>query len=119
MDSEQELVDIGWRHLDMQKFYCLMPLGSMLIRTLIFPLGLIKTRLQSTAYNYKGGFDAVSTIVRTEGVRALYQGFLTNSLTVIVGPVYVTALELTKHHYLLLNERHQFVSNPWLSQHVV
>jgi len=61
----------------------------MIVCTIFQPVSLIQTRFQVTAkaavkaaqgsasslpYNYKGFMDALRTIVREEGVRALYQG---------------------------------------------
>jgi len=59
--------------------------AGLVSSTLTYPLDVVKTRLQvqdgwssTRTPQYRGTFDAVKTIVRTEGVRSLYSGLSVN-----------------------------------------
>jgi solute carrier family 25, member 44 len=112
------MADLKWNDLDKRKFYGLMPLGSMAIRALVYPLQLVKTRLQAQSL-YTGTWHAFKTIVGTEGVRALYRGFWTNSFGIVVGPVYITTLELARHRWEMINDEHKLVANLFIADKLV
>ena len=71
--------------MDKSKYYPLALVTGTLIRTTLYPLGLVKTRLQvqnkKTFYN--GTWDAFKKITRVEGMRGLYRGYWVNSLLII------------------------------------
>lgn len=76
---------IEWDQIDKRVFYLVSPAASLTTRATLFPAELVKTRLQIQGKNglYSGTWSAFSSIVRTEGVRGLYKGFLPNSLGVL------------------------------------
>eukprot|EP00494_Astrolonche_serrata_P023120 UN23377 len=65
---------------------------------------------------YKGLGHAFMTIIKTEGPRALYKGFLPSLLTLCTGPVYTTSFEISKLFYL---ENLTFLPYPYVSTHVL
>jgi hypothetical protein len=42
-------VDVEWEHVNKLKFYSLMPMGSFAVRFVVYPIQLVKTRLQVVA----------------------------------------------------------------------
>ncbi|XP_067942111.1 solute carrier family 25 member 44-like [Watersipora subatra] len=84
--------------MDKSKYYPLALVSGTLIRTTLYPLGLVKTRLQvqnkKTFYN--GTWDAFKKISRIEGVRGLYRGYWVNSLLVFPQMSYITVYEGTR-----------------------
>lgn len=56
-------------------------------QTLTYPLDVLRRRMQVTGmksmgYNYNGSFDAISSIIRQEGLRGLYKGIWPNLIKV-------------------------------------
>eukprot|EP00056_Hartaetosiga_gracilis_P000588 m.39138 g.39138 ORF g.39138 m.39138 type:complete len:345 (-) comp10268_c0_seq2:92-1126(-) len=90
---------IDWKHIDVPRFLVLAPTASVLTRVVLYPTQLIKTRLQVQKQHsfYNGPVDAFRKIVRYEGVRALYKGFLPNLINVGAGQLYITSYERIKH----------------------
>lgn len=90
--------DIDWRELDKRKYYVFGPTLFMGVRIVIYPATLIKTylQLQRADGEYKGVYDAFSKIIRNEGFRGLYRGFLPNALTVFAGQIYITIYEFSR-----------------------
>uniref|UniRef100_A0AC35TLW3 Mitochondrial carrier protein n=1 Tax=Rhabditophanes sp. KR3021 TaxID=114890 RepID=A0AC35TLW3_9BILA len=68
---------IEWEHLNLQKFYPFALMSSWSVRGLLYPMTVLKSRLQLQRQNtmYKGTFDAFRHIVKNEGFTALYRGF--------------------------------------------
>lgn len=63
----------------------------------IFPIDMIKTRLQASHGKYSGPLDCFRTIIRTEGgFRALYRGLVPN----LVGVTPEKAIKLAVNEYL-------------------
>ena len=89
---------IEWEHLDKRKFYVFGPTLFCGIRALLYPPNLIKTRLQVQKKRalYKGTFDAFRNIVKLEGIRGLYKGFLVSNFSVLSGQFYITTYELVR-----------------------
>lgn len=89
---------IEWEHLDKRKFYVIGPTLFVGIRALLYPPNLIKTRLQVQKKRalYKGTLDAFTSILKSEGVRGLYKGFLVSSFSVVSGQFYITTYELVR-----------------------
>lgn len=91
---------LHWHDIDKVKFFAFMPMGAVAIRAAVYPLSLVKTRMQADVPRgvqpYRGVTDAVRTIVRHEGPRALYKGFGVSLLNVAVGPVYLPVFEATR-----------------------
>ncbi|EGD81017.1 hypothetical protein PTSG_10960 [Salpingoeca rosetta] len=86
---------IDWEHIDKTRFYTLAPLAGILTRIILYPTTLVKTRLQVQKQRsfYNGTVDAFRKIIKYEGVRALYKGFMPNLLNVGAGQVYITSYE--------------------------
>ncbi|XP_006815419.1 solute carrier family 25 member 44-like isoform X1 [Saccoglossus kowalevskii] len=89
---------IEWDDMDKRKFYGFGFSIMMGIRAGIYPTILVKTRLQVQKHDtfYKGTWDAFKKIIRYEGMRGLYRGFMVNAFTVFSGQCYITTYELTR-----------------------
>lgn len=94
----EEVRHIEWEEMDKRKFYFFGPTLFLGIRALLYPANLVKTRLQVQRKNalYKGSFDTLVKVVRYEGIRGLYKGFLVSSFGLLAGQCYITTLELVK-----------------------
>ncbi|KAJ8967775.1 hypothetical protein NQ317_012928, partial [Molorchus minor] len=70
----------------------------------LYPLTLIKTRLQIQKHNdlYTGMFDAYGKIYRYEGFTGLYRGFWISSVQIVSGVFYISTYEGVRH---LLNKK--------------
>lgn len=79
--------NIEWDMMDKTKFFPLSMLSSFTVRCALYPLTLIKTRLQIQKHNdvYTGMFDAYGKILSTEGVTGLYRGFWISSVQIVSG----------------------------------
>uniref|UniRef100_A0A914EPP1 Mitochondrial carrier protein n=1 Tax=Acrobeloides nanus TaxID=290746 RepID=A0A914EPP1_9BILA len=75
--SDQKLHVIEWHHLNPWKFFPLLATGSMSIKFLVYPMDMVRSRLQLQEQNklYRGMFHAFMHIGKTEGLRAFYRGF--------------------------------------------
>ncbi|XP_023020963.1 solute carrier family 25 member 44 isoform X2 [Leptinotarsa decemlineata] len=95
---------IEWDMMDKTKFFPLSMLSSFSVRCALYPLTLIKTRLQIQKRNalYSGMFDAYGKIYRHEGFSGLYRGFWVSSVQIVTGVVYVSTYESVRH---VLNQR--------------
>lgn len=90
---------IEWEMLDKKKFFPLSMMSSFTVRCCLYPLTLIRTRLQVQHQNamYKGTFDAYKQISSTEGFRGLYRGFWISCFQVVSGVFYVSTYEGVRH----------------------
>lgn len=107
--EEIRVVELDMMHKP--KYYQLTATSGMLIRGILYPIGLIKTRLQIQMGRdvYKGMFDAMYKIPKTEGVAGLYRGFWFNSLHVIPSFCYITTYEHVRFYlndYTSINDSH-------------
>lgn len=91
--------EINWDKLDKTKFYVLGAGIFTGITVALYPVSLVKTRLQVASKDAmdKNAFSVIRTILRNDGVTGLYRGFG----TVITGAIpariiFLTALETTK-----------------------
>ncbi|XP_060923908.1 solute carrier family 25 member 44-like [Limanda limanda] len=100
MQQKRNIQIIEWEDLDKRKFYSFGVFMTMTIRATVYPATLIRTRLQVQRGTslYGGTLDAFVKILRAEGVRGLYRGFMVNSLTLISGQAYITTYELVRRH---------------------
>lgn len=89
---------IEWQHLDKKKFYVFGPTLFFGIRAVLYPPNLIKTRLQVQKKRsmYKGTFDAFRNIVKQEGIRGLYKGYMVSNFSLLSGQCYITTYELMR-----------------------
>jgi len=99
--SSLEVVDIGWQNLDMKKFFLLNSTSIVCLRTCMYPQQVIKTRLQVQKGNvYKGMTDAFVKILKAEGFRGMYKGFLVTSIGFLPAQVaYIATLEFVREHF--------------------
>lgn len=100
MQQKRNIQIIEWEDLDKKKFYSFGVFMTMAIRATVYPATLIRTRLQVQRGKslYSGTFDAFFKILRTEGVRGLYRGFMVNTFTLISGQAYITTYELVRKY---------------------
>ena len=100
MNKLQNSEVIEWRDLDKKKYYVFGPVVAVLVRGIVYPFNLIKTRLfvQSQKSVYSGTFQALRSIVKNEGAKGLYKGFHVNLLGLISGQVYITTYELVRNN---------------------
>lgn len=89
---------IEWEHLDKTKFYIIGPTLFVGIRALLYPPNLVKTRLQVQKKRalYNGTWDAFRNILKIEGIRGLYKGYMISNFSVISGQLYITTYELIR-----------------------
>lgn len=100
MQQKRNIQIIEWEDLDKRKFYSFGVFMTMSIRVTVYPATLIRTRLQVQKGKslYGGTFDAFFKILRSEGVRGLYRGFMVNTFTLISGQAYITTYELVRKY---------------------
>ncbi len=86
---------IEWDMMDKRKFFPLSMASSFTVRCFLYPLTLVRTRLQvqHRADMYHGTWDAFRKIVQAEGVRGLYRGFWVSAFQVVSGICYVSTYE--------------------------
>ncbi|GLG93072.1 Solute carrier family 25 member 44 [Gryllus bimaculatus] len=99
MESSQFIKTIEWDMMDKSKFFPLSMLSSFSVRCFLYPLTVIKTRLQVQRHDqmYKGLFDAYFKIYRYEGVPGLYRGFWISSFQIVSGVFYISTYEGVRH----------------------
>lgn len=99
LSSRSHVSTIEWDMMDKTKFLPLSMLSSFCVRCTLYPLTLIKTRLQIQKHGemYKGLLDAANRIYHTEGMSGLYRGFWVSSAQVLSGAAYIGAYEQTRH----------------------
>ncbi|XP_063044962.1 solute carrier family 25 member 44 isoform X2 [Engraulis encrasicolus] len=100
MQQKRNIQIIEWEDLDKRKFYSFGVFMTMSIRATVYPATLIRTRLQVQRGRslYNGTLDAFVKILRAEGVRGLYRGFMVNTFTLISGQAYITTYELVRKY---------------------
>ncbi|KAK7170156.1 hypothetical protein R3I94_000408 [Phoxinus phoxinus] len=98
MQQKRNIQIIEWEDLDKRKFYSFGVFMTMAIRATVYPATLIRTRLQVQKGKslYTGTYDAFCKILRAEGLRGLYRGFMVTTFTLISGQAYITTYELTR-----------------------
>lgn len=98
MSDEPKLNVIEWDMMDRNKFLSLTVVNSLFLRSVLYPLVLVKTRLQVQKQNtvYTGSLDAFKKIIKSEGFCGLYKGFWINSIQVFSGITYIATYEKTR-----------------------
>lgn len=73
---------------------------TLTTRATVYPASLIRTLLQVQKGKalYSGTVDAFCKILRAEGVRGLYRGFMVNTFTLVSGQAYITTYELVRRY---------------------
>uniref|UniRef100_A0A8C2C5U3 Solute carrier family 25 member 44b n=1 Tax=Cyprinus carpio TaxID=7962 RepID=A0A8C2C5U3_CYPCA len=100
MQQKRNIQIIEWEDLDKRKFYSFGVFMTMAIRTTVYPATLIRTRLQVQKGKslYTGTYDAFRKILRADGLRGLYRGFMVTTFTLISGQAYITTYELVRKY---------------------
>ncbi|KAK3510192.1 hypothetical protein QTP70_026782 [Hemibagrus guttatus] len=100
MQQKRNIQIIEWEDLDKRKFYSFGVFMTMTIRATVYPAMLIRTRLQVQKGKslYSSTYDAFRKILRAEGIRGLYRGFMVNTFTLISGQAYITTYELVRKY---------------------
>ncbi|XP_012670300.2 solute carrier family 25 member 44b [Clupea harengus] len=112
MQQKRNIQIIEWEDLDKRKFYSFGVFMTMSIRATVYPATLIRTRLQVQKGKslYNGTLDAFVKIVRAEGVKGLYRGFMVNTFTLISGQAYITTYELVRKYVSTYSTNNAFKS---------
>lgn len=81
--------------MDKRKYFTLAALSGFCIRGMLYPVSLIRTRLQLQRQHsiYNGTFDAFVKILRNEGACGLYKGFWVSNLMIASQLTYVATYE--------------------------
>ena len=97
--DQDRLMTIEWEMLDKSRFFFFSVANSIVLRSVLYPLTVIKTRLQVQKSNevYRGTFDAFAKIVQQDGVTGLYRGFMVNSMQMVSGIGYLFTYEKARH----------------------
>lgn len=98
--------DIDWSMLNKNRFIPLNILSTFLVRSVLYPVTLVRTRLQVQFKSsiYRGTWHALCTTIRYEGFRSLYKGFLVYNCQLIPGSIYITTFEATRVHANVLTK---------------
>jgi solute carrier family 25 protein 44 len=89
---------IEWSMLDKKKFIPLNVCTTAAVRAFLYPLTVVKTRIQVTKRNaYRGTIHALLSIAKHEGFRGLYSGYLISTFQVFSGLVYTSTYEGIRH----------------------
>jgi solute carrier family 25 protein 44 len=98
--------DIDWPMLDKARYVPLSVLSTFIVRSLLYPITLVRTRLQVQVQSsiYKGTWHALHTTVRYEGFRSLYKGFLVYNCQLVPGLIYITTFEATRARATMLTK---------------
>jgi hypothetical protein len=96
----QGISDIKWDMLDKKRYLPLTVVNMLAVRTLLYPLTVVRTRLQVQARGslYTGTFNALGAIAKYEGPLALFKGFWVNSFQLFPHVIYITVYEVKKNH---------------------
>ncbi|KAK4472783.1 hypothetical protein MN116_002706 [Schistosoma mekongi] len=91
-----EVVELSM--LKKHMFFPLSGLGNFTAQTVLYPFVLLRTRLQlqEGAQVYRGLVHAISSVVKEEGFRGLYSGYLIRSLHIFSGTIYVSTYEVAR-----------------------
>src|SRR5688500_12072412 len=94
------LAPIECEMMDSNRFFSLSIVNSVTLRIFLYPLTVVKTRLQVQRGKYpvySGTFDAFLKIIRQEGLTGLYKGFMINTFQVVSGIGYLITYEKVRH----------------------
>lgn len=101
---------IEYHMLDKTKYFPLVALSGIAVRSVLYPLTLIKTRMQvqKSREVYSGTFDALVKIAKSDGPRGLYSGFLVHNCSMLSQMTFLTTYEGIRH---ILADKYSFESN--------
>ena len=89
---------IEWEDLDKKRYYLIGPSLFLFVRGAVYPFTLIKTLLFMQKQNtiYTGTFDAFRKVLKHEGIRGLYKGYMVSTFGLVSGQLYITTYELIR-----------------------
>jgi solute carrier family 25 protein 44 len=96
----EETQTVELHMMEMKKYLPMCVCSGLFMRSVLYPYSVIKTRLQVQAGKdvYKGTWDAVKCISRTEGFRGFYSGFGVHLFSIIPGFCYISSYEGVRHY---------------------
>ncbi|KAJ9601821.1 hypothetical protein L9F63_000003, partial [Diploptera punctata] len=99
VESPQFIRTIEWDMMDKSKFFPLSMLSTFSVRCVLYPLTVIKTRLQVQRHDqiFNCMIDAWSKIYRYEGKSGLYRGFWVSTFQIVSGVFYISTYEGVRH----------------------
>ncbi|CAH9109485.1 unnamed protein product [Cuscuta epithymum] len=102
--------EINWDKLDKTKFYVVGAGIFSGLTVALYPISVVKTRLQVADHAVeKNALSVIRGVLRTDGISGLYRGFATVVTgTIPVRVIYLTALEMTKVAALKMTEPFKF-----------
>lgn len=89
---------LKWADMDKTQYFGKMFTMMVTMRTCLFPLQVVKTRLQfqnKADRQYSGILDAAKKIARSEGYMGFFKGYPISMLSLPAGFIYLTSLELS------------------------
>eukprot|EP00096_Caligus_rogercresseyi_P004562 TRINITY_DN18896_c0_g1_i1.p1 TRINITY_DN18896_c0_g1~~TRINITY_DN18896_c0_g1_i1.p1 ORF type:complete len:339 (+),score=113.37 TRINITY_DN18896_c0_g1_i1:247-1263(+) len=97
--SSSPVLTVEWDMMDKRKYIPLSTLSHFSVRCILYPLAVIRTRLQVQAHkdHYRGTLDAFRKITAHEGIRGLYSGFWISAFQMVSGVAYVSTYEGVRH----------------------
>ncbi|CAD5207691.1 unnamed protein product [Bursaphelenchus okinawaensis] len=97
--ERDQLHVIEWNHLNLYKFYPMALATSWTVRCMLYPMSVVKSRLQLQKQNnvYRGMTHAFSSILKSEGPTALYRGFWVTLPQLSASFVYSSVYEKFRH----------------------
>jgi solute carrier family 25 protein 44 len=93
--------DIKLDELDKSVYHRKIAFLVLSARTLLYPLSVIKTRLQyqdASTRQYSGQLDVIRKIFKKEGFRGFYRGYPISLLSLPASLAYIEAMELSWHY---------------------
>ena len=94
-DSKKNFDNLKYSDLNKAKFYTYLPISQFIMRCCVYPLGLIKTRMQvfSSSPNYSNIRHGLLHVFKNEGgIRGLYKGFTASVISIPAGPIFLTIM---------------------------
>jgi solute carrier family 25 protein 44 len=96
-DTREMGIDKDWRSLDKRKFFGFGSLSIFVVRAIVYPFSLAKTKMQVGQTSTQRVGTTMVNVVKTEGLSALYRGFPVSIVGAIPAQlVYISAYELAK-----------------------
>ena len=95
--TNSNISDIQWSMIDKNIYFPLTTANMVTIRTILYPLTLVRTRLQVQTRGslYTGTLNALQTVIKYEGFLALYKGYWISSIQLVPHVLYITSYEVS------------------------
>jgi solute carrier family 25 protein 44 len=90
-------LDVDWEIIDKKRFLGFGSISVFIVRFLVYPFSLVKTRMQVGRAESQRVFATIRDISGREGLRALYAGFSVSIFGAVPAQlVYISTYELVK-----------------------